>query len=93
MSITYVRLCTFLLAATITTASVAAAQHEGHQPATSGSDAAQAEIAECRQAQAGITATIDAAVKRLDDARQTNAASVMRAATEDLQAVLADIKV
>lgn len=78
-------LFTTVLAATVLSAP-AAAQHQGHQPP----QATQA--TPCSQAQASVTAAIDASIKRLEDARQTNSAAAMRAATADVQAALLQMR-
>ena len=46
----------------------------------------------CSLAYASATATIDTAMQRIENARLTNSAAAMRAATDTLQAALLDIK-
>jgi YHS domain-containing protein len=79
------------LAAVVNAASAAAGQHEGHQAGTAAAPTA-AQVADCRQAQPVITALLNAALKRLDDARLTNSAPAMRAAADDVQAALVDVR-
>ncbi|MBI3047797.1 MAG: hypothetical protein HYY76_05755 [Acidobacteria bacterium] len=82
------------VAASIAALPVAAAvapQHEGHQ-AGSAADPGAAAVAQCAQAQRAIAATLDAAGARLEAARQTNSPAAMRAAIDDLQAVLRDVR-
>jgi YHS domain-containing protein len=79
------------VAASSAPSTVAAAQHEAHQGAAT-SAPASVDVAQCRQAQGVVTGIIDAAMKRLDDARLTNNAAAMRDATDDLQAVLVDLR-
>lgn len=67
---------------------VRAAQHEGHQ---AGAPAAAA-VAQCAQVQPAIAATLDAAGARLEAARQTNSPAAMRAAIDDLQGALRDVR-
>lgn len=67
----------------------AAAQHEGHQlPAP----AAAAEMAQCAQVQPAVQHIIDAAMARLESARQSNSAADMRAAIDSLEGALRDIR-
>src|SRR5687767_3845855 len=74
-------------------AGAAAAQQENHQASASAADAATAAVvAQCSQVQASVTATLEAAVKRLEDARQTNSAAAMRAMTDDVQAALVQVR-
>jgi hypothetical protein len=69
-----------------------AAQHEGHQmPGTAGT-AAPEQIAACGQNSQLVTATLDAANTRIEEARQSNSASAMRAAVADFQVTLAQMK-
>jgi len=79
------------LAVMLAASSASAGQHEGHQAATADGQAA-AQLAQCRQAQPGVAALIDAALKRLDEARQTNSPALMRAAADDLQSALLDVR-
>ena len=51
-----------------------------------------AQAAQCTVAQASVNATIEASMKRLEEARLTNSASAMRAATDAVQAALLDIR-
>jgi len=66
-----------------------AGQHEGHQAGTPPQPAA---AAQCAQAQRSIAMTLDAAGSRLEAARQTNSPAAMRAAIDDLQAALRDVR-
>ncbi len=67
------------------------AQHEGHQmPADS--NAASEKIATCSQNSKTVTATLDAANSRIEEARQSNNAAAMRSAVGDLQVALAQMK-
>jgi hypothetical protein len=71
-------------------AASAHAQHETH-----GASAAQPvgpEVARCAQAQPVVDGIITAAMARLEAARQTNAPADMRAAIDDLQAALRDVR-
>lgn len=63
---------------------VAAAQHVH--------GAAAADTSMCVEAQPAVTQTLDAAMIRLETARQSNAAAAMRAAVEDLQVALTTLK-
>jgi hypothetical protein len=68
-----------------------AGQHEAQQTVPGGAHAA-AQVVQCKNAQPGVSAVIDAALKRLDEARQSNSAAVMRAAADDLQSALLDVR-
>ncbi|MBI4888672.1 MAG: hypothetical protein HY824_16360 [Acidobacteria bacterium] len=68
-----------------------ARQHEGHQAAEAGGSAPAA-IAQCAQAQPAVVAALDAADARLEGARQTNSPAAMRAAIDDLQGALRDVR-
>jgi YHS domain-containing protein len=81
----------FGLAAAMTAGSVAAGQHEGHQAGTAASPSA-AQVTDCRQAQPVVTGLLNAALKRLEDARLTNSAAAMRDAADDVQAALVDMR-
>ncbi|MCA1650095.1 MAG: hypothetical protein LC753_07360, partial [Acidobacteria bacterium] len=66
-----------------------AAQHEAHQPvapATSG------DMAKCAQVQPVVQNIIAAAASRIESARLSNSAADMRAAIENLEGVLRDIR-
>jgi uncharacterized protein YaiL (DUF2058 family) len=70
-----------------------AGQHDAHQAAPAGTTtAAQGAHAQCLQAQPTVTATLEAAVKRLEAARLTNSAAALRAAVGDTQAALLDVR-
>jgi len=69
-----------------------AVQLQEHQPAP-GQSQAGAESLQCAQAQPVITRTIDAAMARLETARQANSPAQMRAAIDDLQGALRDVRV
>jgi hypothetical protein len=79
----------FIVALPVTVA--VAGQHEGHQAGAASQPAAGA-VAQCVQAQRSIAATLDAASARLEAARQTNSPAAMRAAIDDLQAALRDVR-
>jgi YHS domain-containing protein len=79
--------------ALLVTVNGAAAQNEGPQgsPGAS-SQGTAAQVAQCSQVQANVNAAIDMVVKRLEEARQTNSAAAMRAATDDVQAALLQVR-
>src|SRR5687767_12548988 len=77
------------LGAVATVGNAAAGQHEGHQV---GAAPSAAQVTECRQAQPVITELLNAALKRLEDARLTNSAAAMRDAADDVQAALVDMR-
>ena len=77
------------LAAVAAVGNAAAGQHEGHQ---AGAAPSAAQVTECRQAQPVITGLLNAALKRLEDARLTNSAAAMRDAADDVQAALVDMR-
>lgn len=79
-----------ILTVVLVVSNVVAGQHEGHQAGTMSS--MTAEVTQCRGAQPRVAAAIEAALKRLDEARQTNSAAIMRAASDDLQLALLDIR-
>ena len=70
------------------TAAVAAQQPAAPAPAP---DAA-AQVTACSQVQPGITARIDGSLALLEEARQTNSAAAMRAVSDELRAVLLDVR-
>lgn len=71
-------------------ASLASAQHEGHQmPLTTQSNL---DVGPCVQSARGLTAAIEQANAQVEDARQTNDAAKMRAAVGDLQLLLTQMK-
>jgi hypothetical protein len=72
-------------------AGTAAAQHEGHQPAGQ-QPSPQQNVAACAQAQLTIQRALDAANARLETARQANDPAAMRAAVDDLQGMLRDVR-
>jgi copper resistance protein B len=81
------------LAAVMVPLSAWAAQHQGHQMgAAQPQPASQATVAECAQAQPLVMRTIDAANMRLEAARQNNSPPAMRAAVDDLQGALRDVR-
>jgi hypothetical protein len=86
------RVCVSILVVVVmmTMPSARAAQHDAH-PGDAEAASASGAVAQCTQVQPAITATIAVALKRLDDARQSNSAAAMRAAADDLQAMLLDI--
>ena len=77
---------------TIAISPLAAAQHEGHQTPTTSGAAAPEQIASCSQNSQMVTATLDSANARIEEARQSNSAAVMRAAVADVQVTLVRIK-
>src|SRR5687768_8055694 len=79
------------LAGVIGVADIAAGQHEGHQ-AGGAATLSATQVAECRQAQPVITGLLNVALKRIDDARLTNSAAIMRDAADLVQAVLVDVR-
>ena len=79
------------IAAALSAATPAAGQHDTHQAGT-GTAPSAAQVAECRQAQPVVSGLLDAALKRLDDARLTNSPAAMRDAADDLQAALVDMR-
>ena len=69
-----------------------AAQHEGHQmPATTG-PATPEQLAACGQSSQMVTAALDVANARIEEARQSNSAAAMRATIADFQLTLAQLK-
>ena len=84
-----VLLLSFGLALAMSVDSAAAGQHEGHQ---AGATPSAAQVTECRQAQPVIAGLLNAALKRLEDARLTNSGTAMRDAADDVQAALIDIR-
>ena len=81
----------FGLAGVIGVAGVAAGQHEGHQAGTAAAPSA-AQVNQCRQVQPVITELLNAALKRIEEARLTNSAAAMRDAADDVQAALVDMR-
>lgn len=78
--------------AAVALASAAGAQHEGHQMPGAAGAAAPERIAACSQNSQAVTATLDAANVRIEEARQANNAAAMRSAIGDLQVALAQMK-
>jgi hypothetical protein len=70
----------------------AAPQHDGHQAVTPSSRQATADPSECARAQPIVARIVDAAMTRLEKARQTNSPADMRAAIDDLQSALRDLR-
>jgi YHS domain-containing protein len=70
--------------------SVAWAQHEAHQPAST--QASSAELTQCLRVQPVIDNIITAATSRAEAARLSNSPTEMRAAVESLEAALRDIR-
>lgn len=77
------------------------AQQPGHQigtaqtqpaPSTTSGQTSQMAVAECAQAQPHVMRTIDAANMRLETARQNNSPPAMRAAVDDLQDALRQLR-
>jgi YHS domain-containing protein len=69
----------------------AARQHQGHQPGDPAGPSA-AQVTECRQSQPVVTNLLNAALRRLEEARLTNSATAMRDAADDVQAALIDVR-
>src|SRR5688572_30845668 len=82
-------LLSFSVVGALTIGSATAGQHEGHQ---AGAAPSAAQVNECRQAQPVITELLNAALKRLEEARLTNSAAAMRDAADDVQAALVDMR-
>lgn len=89
MSTNYLRPAIALAAALIP--SLAWAQHDTHQPAST--QAASAELTQCLRVQPVIENIITAATNRAEAARLSNSPTEMRAAVESLEAALRDIRV
>src|SRR5918994_1641333 len=68
---------------------VAGAQHDAHQ---SPAPQAAAEAAQCARVQPIVTNIIDAAMGRLETARQSNNPTELRAAVDHTEAALRDIR-
>jgi ketosteroid isomerase-like protein len=66
------------------------AQHEQHQPGVQQTSAA---LTQCARVQPVVDNVVDGATARLETARQSNKPSDMRAAIDDLEAALRDIRV
>lgn len=90
-----------LLLATGILAALTPARAEQQTVAPAGAQTAEAtqtaqqpdpQIGECAQAQPVVNASLDAALEQLDQARQTNSAAALRAAADDLQATLLDVR-
>ena len=79
------------LAGVMGVAGAAAGQHEGH-PAGVAATASAAQVAQCRQVQPVIAGLLNAALKRLEEARLTNSGAAMRDAADDVQAALVDVR-
>lgn len=72
-------------------ASGAAGQHESHQAGVAAAPSA-AQVVRCRQVQPVLTELLNAALRRLEEARLTNSAAAMRDAADDVQAALLDMR-
>jgi YHS domain-containing protein len=83
------RLAVAIVAVLIPT--VASAQHEGHQAA--GAQAPSAELTQCLRVQPVIENVITAATARAEAARLSNSPTELRAAVEQLEAALRDVRV
>jgi YHS domain-containing protein len=79
----------FVLAVTLPVAR--AGQQESHQGAASSAQP-DPRIAECAQAQGVVTATVEATLKRLQEAELTNSPAALRAAADDVEAALLDVR-
>lgn len=79
------------LAAGLFPPAASVAQHQGHQPSP-GQSPTSADSAQCARAQLLVTGTLDAAMARLETARQANSPAQMRAAVDALQGALRDVK-
>src|SRR5688572_9541677 len=88
---TRVLVLSFGLACVSGVGAAAAGQHEGHQTVSAAAPST-AQVIQCRQVQPVITELLNAAVKRLEDARLTNSATAMRDAADDVQAALVDVR-
>lgn len=62
------------------------------QPQGAASTPAASDATLCAQAQAAIARTMDAAMARLESARQANTTADLRAAVDDMQALLRDLR-
>ena len=78
-------------ALSITASMAGAGQHEGQQAAAPAGQAA-AEVTQCAQAQPLVTGALDAALKRLEDARLSNSPSALRTAADDVESALLDVR-
>lgn len=78
-------------AAALGISSAAAEQHEMHGPNV-GATPSAVQVADCRRAQPIVTGLLNAALKRLEDARLTNSAAAMRDAADDVQVALVDTR-
>lgn len=78
-----------LAAALIVSASAA---HARQAPSTSPPTTASAEVRQCAQSQMVVDRLLSTANTRLEAARQTNSARDMRAAVDELQATLRDVR-
>jgi YHS domain-containing protein len=81
----------FLLAAIVLIISAATARAQQSQSTTPPATAS-AEVMQCAQAQMVVDRLLSTANARLETARQTNSAGDMRAAVDELQATLRDIR-
>lgn len=68
----------------------ARAQHEGH---AAGPPPGGAEVGRCAKAQPVVDQILTSAMARLEAARQTNSPPQLRAAIDDLQGALRDVRV
>jgi hypothetical protein len=68
------------------------AQHQGHQMPPAAGDAPAEKIATCSQSSRAVTAALDAAHARVEEARQSNNVAAMRAVVSDLQVAFAQMK-
>ena len=80
------------LAIALSTPIAYARQHEGHQAAAPVARR-EALVTQCAQAQGVVTSVLEGGLKRLEDARLSNSPSALRAAADDVQASLIDVRV
>lgn len=86
------RIRTSLLAASLASGIGAPCLSAAQHPPAPGQSPMSAESVQCAQAQPVIAGTVDGAMARLEAARQANTPSQMRAAIDDLQGALRDVR-
>ena len=77
-------------ALTVGMPAAAARQHEGHAAVAGGTGQSAVDVAQCDRS--AVVATIEAAMQRLEEARLTNSAALLRAVADDLQIALLDVR-
>jgi YHS domain-containing protein len=87
---TFLLMTGFVLALTVGVAH--ARQHEGHQEGAPSAGLPNSQVAQCAQAQGLVMGTIEAALKRLEEAQLTNSPAALRAAADDVEAALLDVR-